>query len=151
MMTWRGTIMAFLAVAAVLFAGLQASAQEKAAGEIKKQAYIYHEAGRRDPFISLIRPAAKEQEKTGIPWLDYDVSQMRLIAIASDKRAEYALIGLPDKKYYTIREGMTVGLHRGKVVKILGDTVLIREMKPDYKGRMQPVDTYLRLRKEEGQ
>jgi Tfp pilus assembly protein PilP len=60
-------------------------------------------------------------------------------------------VGLPDKKYYTIREGMTVGIHRGKVVEILSDAVYIREMKPDYKGRMKPVDTYLRLREEEGQ
>jgi Tfp pilus assembly protein PilP len=151
-MTGRGTITVLLTiVAAALLAGPPASAQEKSAEVIKKQVYIYDEAGRRDPFISLIRPAAREREKTGIPWLDYDVSQMRLIAVASDKGADYALVGLPDKKYYTIREGMTVGIHRGKVVEILSDAVYIREMKPDYKGRMKPVDTYLRLREEEGQ
>lgn len=145
-----------LTAVAVLYAGVPALAQEeaskeKASEEIKKQVYIYDEAGRRDPFVSLIRPTVEEREKTGIPWLDFDVSQMRLIAVASDRQSSYALIGLPDGKFYTIRAGMTVGIHRGKVMEIISDAVLIREMKPDFKGRMKPVDTYLRLRKEEGQ
>ncbi len=138
--------------AAILIVGVPASAQEESPKPAsKRKIYIYNEMGRRDPFISLIRPPSEDRELTGIPWLDYDVSQMRVIAIVWDKAERYALFGLPDGKYYTIREGMTIGIHRGKVEEILKDVVIIRELKPDFKGVPRPVDTYLRLRAEEGQ
>lgn len=149
-MTGR-TAIGILISAAILFAGVSAMAQKEAGGEpqLKRQVYIYDDAGRRDPFISLIRPP-EEKIKTGIPWLDFDITQMRVVAIVWDRAERYALFGLPDGKYYTIKEGMKIGIHNGDVVEILRDAVLIREMKPDFKGRLMPVDTYLRLRKEEG-
>lgn len=146
-------IISFVVLAtAIFFFDFPALAQEEIARPaLKKQVYTYEEMGRRDPFISLIRPAKEERVLTGIPLLDYDVSQMRVIAIAWDKSDRYALFRLPDGKFYTIKEGMKIGIHNGKVEEILRDAVMIREIKPDFKGVPRPIDTYLRLREEEGQ
>lgn len=151
-MTRFAFILFMVLAASIFFAGIPAQAQEEIPEVMpKKRVYTYFEKGRRDPFISLIRPPKDERELTGIPWLDYDISQMRVIAIVWDKLDRYALFGLPDGKFYTIKEGMTIGIHKGNVEEILRDTVLIRELKPDFKGVPRPVDTYLRLREEEGQ
>lgn len=154
MMKWP-TIWIIL-IAGTLLTGIPVMAQdepeEKAA--IEKKVYIYEAKGHRDPFVSLLEAAtlAREKKKKGLfPIEDFDLSQMRVIAIISDVKDNYALVGLPDGKFYTIKEGMTIGIHEGKVHSILGDTVLIREFKPDFRGQMRPEDTYLRLRKEEGQ
>ncbi len=59
------------------------------------------------------------------------------------------LIRLPDKKNYTITEGMTIGLQGGKVEKITKDSVVIREFIKDYRGNIKPRDTILKLHKGE--
>jgi Tfp pilus assembly protein PilP len=58
---------------------------------------------------------------------------------------------LPDKKSYTIKEGMVLGLYGGKVEKITKDTVVIREFIKDYRGNLKPKDTILKLREGEGE
>jgi Tfp pilus assembly protein PilP len=145
-----------LLIMAVLVSGVPVPAQEEATEEateeftVEKRVYEYDAKGRRDPFVSLIR----EEEGpllTGNPLLDNDVSQMRVVAIVWEPGDRYALFGLPDGKYYTIKEGMQIGLHGGEVEEILEDSVLVREQKPDFRGELRPVDSYLRLRKEEGQ
>lgn len=150
--------MAVIALAIAVWA-FPALAQEETANTaaadematIQKRVYIYEVRGRRDPFVSLITPPKSQKELTGNPLLDNDISQMRVIAIVSDAEQSYALFGLPDGKYYTITPGMEIGLHDGVVEDIQADSVLIREIKPNFKGEPTPVDTYLRLRKEEGQ
>jgi Tfp pilus assembly protein PilP len=147
---WFG-IGIFLAVA-VIVSVVPAPAQEEATEEvtIEKRIYEYDTKGRRDPFVSLIEKEKEDTILTGNPLLDNDISQMRVIAIVWEPGERYALFGLPDGKYYTIQEGMQIGLHGGDVEEILEDSVLIREQKPDFRGELRPVDTYLRLRKEEG-
>lgn len=76
------------------------------------------------------------------------MSEIKLSAIVWDSNQYYALIMLPDKKSYTIRKGMTLGLYGGKVEKITADSVFIREAIRDYKGQLKNKDTILRLRKE---
>jgi Tfp pilus assembly protein PilP len=148
---WFG--IGILLIMAVLVFGAPAPAQEEATKDITtlKRVYEYDAKGRRDPFVSLVQ---KQEDivRTGNPLLDNDISQMRVVAIVWDKLGNrYANFGLPDGKYYTITEGMQIGLHGGSVEEILEDSVLIREQKPDFRGNLRPVDTYLRLRKEEGQ
>jgi Tfp pilus assembly protein PilP len=148
---WLG-IGIFLAVA-VIVSAVPAPAQEGATEKvtIEKRIYEYDAKGRRDPFVSLIQKEEADAILTGNPLLDNDISQMRVVAIVWEPGERYALFGLPDGKYYTIQEGMQIGLHGGGVEEILEDSVLIREQKPDFRGELRPVDTYLRLRKEEGQ
>ena len=123
--------------------------------EIKKEVFVYEGAGRRDPFLSIIQAAKKAREKKktegGIPLENYDINQINLLAIIWDVKSSYALIGLPDGKFYTVREGMPLGIHGGKVIKISKNEVLVRENIMDIKGELKPHDNRLKLRVEEGQ
>ena len=100
--------------------------------------------------MSLVQVTkVKVQRKPGAsPIENYDVDDIKLIAIASDSKQYYAMITLPDKKSYTIRKGMTLGLNNGKVKEITKDSVFIEEQVKDYKGQNKTKDTTLKLRKE---
>jgi type IV pilus assembly protein PilP len=116
----------------------------------ENEIYVYDPKGRRDPFVSLVQVAkTKVEKKPGAsPIENYDLEDIKLIAIASDSKQYYALITLPDKKSYTIRQGMTLGLNNGKVKEIRKDAVFIQEQVKDYKGQIKTKDTTLKLRKE---
>ncbi len=115
-----------------------------------RETYVYEQKGRRDPFVSLVQ-VAKEKPKRlrgAKPIENFDVDEIKLIAILWDNRQYYALITLPDGKSFTIRKGTTLGLYGGKVEDITKDTVLIREHVKDYRGQLKTKDTILKLRKE---
>ena len=123
------------------------------AKKVEYEVYAYESKGRRDPFLSLVtvtkqKPARK---KGASPFESYDIEEISLLAIAWDNERHYALIMLPDRKSYTITEGMTLGLHGGKIQKITKDMVVIREYIKDYRGNIKPKDLVLKLRKEEGE
>ncbi|MEW6107798.1 MAG: pilus assembly protein PilP [Nitrospirota bacterium] len=118
--------------------------------KVEKEIFNYDPNGRRDPFESLVEPEKiKQQRKKGAtPIENFDVDEIRLIAIAWDSQQYYALITLPDNKSYTIKKGMTLGLYGGRVEEITRDSVLIRELVKDYRGQTKLKDTILKLRKE---
>jgi len=124
---------------------------QKEEPKVEKEIYVYDPQGRRDPFMSLVQVVKpKAQRKKGAsPIEDFDVEEIKLIAIAWDNKQYYALVTLPDKKSYTIRKGMTLGLNNGKVMDITKNSVFIREQVKDYKGQPKSKDTILKLRKEE--
>lgn len=115
--------------------------------KVDKEEYTYDAKGRRDPFLSLVTiPKEKPTRKKGAsPIESYDISEIKLLAIAWDKEKYYALIMLPDRKSYTITEGTPLGLRDGKVMTITKDTVLLREHVKDYKGDIKPRDIILKL------
>ena len=123
------------------------SQEEKIAWET----YQYDAKGKRDPFLSLLaKERQKRVKKTGAsPFESYEIDDMELLAIAWDKNKSYALMRFPDRKTYTVTEGMTLGLQGGKVQKITQDTVLIREFIKDYRGDSKPRDVILKLHKGE--
>ncbi len=130
--------------------------EEKKASEkvvtIEYETYQYDAKGRRDPFVSLVaKEKQKSVKKTGSvsPFESYDIEEMQVLAIAWDKNKSYALVMMPDKKSYTITEGITVGTQGGKVQKITRDEVHIREYVKDYRGDTKPRDVILKLHKGE--
>lgn len=117
----------------------------------EKEVYVYDPKGRRDPFVPLTE-IAKERpvKRKGLaPIENFDVEEIKVIAIAWDSKQYYAMVTLPDKKSYTVRKGMTLGLYGGKVRDITRDSVIITEQIKDYKGQLKTKDTILKLRKEE--
>ena len=146
----KAALVLIIILGAVLSAAAQQDAEDRF--EIKKETYIYRSEGSRDPFLSLIIAIeqVEEKKKKGlVPIEDYDLSQMTLTAVVWDKEGYYALVGLPSGKYYTVREGMSIGIHDGKVRRITDSSVVVREYIRDYKGRLQEKDRYLKLRKKE--
>lgn len=123
---------------------------QKEEPKVEKEVYVYDPKGRRDPFMSLAQVSKPRTERKigASPIESVDVDEIKLIAIAWDSKQYYAMITLPDKKSYTIRKGMTLGLYNGKVVEINRDSVLIREQVKDYRGHAKIKDTILKLRKE---
>lgn len=118
--------------------------------KVEKEIYNYDPQGRRDPFLSLIQEAKEKPRKRGAtPIENFDVSEIKLIAIAWDSQQYYAMITLPDNKSYTVRKGVVLGLYGGRVEGITRDSVIIREAVKDYKGQIKTKDTILKLRKEE--
>ena len=113
--------------------------------------YKYDARGRKDPFLSPVAVTKEKQikKKGASPFESYDLAEIKLLAIASDKNKYFALIRLPDKKTYTITEGMSLGLEGGKVEKITKDSLAIRENIKDYRGDIKPRDTILKLHKGE--
>ena len=116
----------------------------------EKEIYAYDPKGRRDPFASLVQVIkTKPIRKKGASAVEnFDLDEIKLIAIAWDSQQYYAMITLPDRKSYTVRKGMSLGLYGGKVIDITSDSVLIREQIKDYKGQDKTKDTILKLRKE---
>ena len=118
--------------------------------KVEKEVYSYEAKGRRDPFMSLVElTKEKPVKRRGVsPIENFDVEEIKLVAIAWDNQTYYAMITLPDSKSYTIKKGMTLGLYGGKVQDLTVDSLLIREQIKDYKGQFKTKDTLLRLRKE---
>ena len=128
----------------------QAVVQPAEQPKAERATYMYEQKGRRDPFVSLVQ-VAKEKPKRlrgAKPIENFDVDEIKLIAILWNNKQYFALITLPDGKSYTIRKGTTLGLYGGKVEEITRDSVLIREHVKDYRGQLKTKDTILKLRKE---
>jgi Tfp pilus assembly protein PilP len=125
--------------------------ESEEAYNVPKEEYFYESRGRRDPFMPLIVLTKQKttRKKGHSPLESFGIEEISLIAIASDKEKYYALIMLPDKKTYTITEGMSLGLEGGKVDKITPDEVTITEYIKDYRGNLKPKVTELKLHKEE--
>jgi type IV pilus assembly protein PilP len=128
-----------------------ASAAPQNQVKAEKEIYTYETKGRRDPFVPL-NEVVKEKtlkKKGSKPIENVDVEEIKVIAVAWDSQQYYAMVTLPDKKSYTIRKGMTLGLYGGRVLDITKDSVIITEQIKDYKGQLKTKDTILKLRKEE--
>lgn len=120
--------------------------------KVEKEVYAYEPKDRRDPFTSLVevKPTGPRKVVKGAsPIESFDVEEIKLIAIAWDRKQSYAMVTLPDNKSFTLRKGMTLGLYGGKVSEITPDSVIITEQVKDYKGQLKTKDTILKLRKEE--
>ena len=87
-------------------------------------------------------------KKKANPVENFDVDEIKLIAIAWEKNNNYAMITLPDGKSYTVKKGMTLGLHGGRIEEITQHSVKITEQVKNYKGQMTTKETILKLRQE---
>ncbi|MCE5195023.1 MAG: pilus assembly protein PilP [Nitrospiraceae bacterium] len=115
----------------------------------QEEVFIYDKKGRKDPFVSLAIKSEEKPKKGQTPLESYDVASIKILGIVWNQKGNFASIVLPDGKAYTLREGMTIGLHNGKVQKITKNAVIIREQIKDYKGVLKPKETTLKLRDEE--
>jgi type IV pilus assembly protein PilP len=120
--------------------------------EKKQKLYIYDPKGRRDPFIPLIERLETRKKKKGVPGTleSYDVSEFKLVAVASKDGERYALILSPDNKAFTVRKGTVLGLYEGKVKDISDNSITIVEYKKNYRGEIKPFEFVLELRTGEG-
>jgi Tfp pilus assembly protein PilP len=58
-------------------------------------------------------------------------------------------VAAPDGKSYSVSEGTTIGLYHGKTRRITRDSVVVSELLKDYRGKVKPKSTVLKLHPEE--
>ncbi|MDA8156380.1 MAG: pilus assembly protein PilP [Actinomycetota bacterium] len=118
----------------------------------EEETFEYNADGRRDPFLSLIyvqkQAQANKKRKIAIPLEEYDLSDFQLEAVVISGN-RYAMVKLPNGKYYDLRIGTVAGVNGGRVVRISRNSVTIVESIPDFKGVKHNNAVTLRLRKEE--
>ena len=106
----------------------------------------YDKKGKRDPFVSLVVTAVEKPKKGQTPLENYDISAIKILGIVWNEKGNFATVVLPDGKAYTLREGMTIGIHEGKIQKINKNHIVIIERIKDYKGQLKSKETILKLR-----
>ena len=130
--------------------GKVVSPEDEAKGpKVEEEVFLYEKNGRRDPFVSLLIAAQQAPSKGETPLESYDVNSIRILGIVWNEKGHYAEVILPDGKSYTLREGMTIGLHKGKIQRISQNSIVIKERVKDYKGEIKSKETILKLREEE--
>jgi Tfp pilus assembly protein PilP len=97
--------------------------------------YSYNPAGKPDPFRPFMDEEITAKKKEGkkdvssiFPLQRAEVDQFRLVGITGDKSRRIAIV-VEDvtKKHYPLFVGTHIGIHRGKVVEILPDRVIVEE------------------------
>lgn len=125
---------------------------EQISPPVEEKKYAYTDAGKRDPFISLIQPEKKKKAviSADLPPLQrVDISELRLIGIVWEGSNYIAMISTPDGRGYPVRKGTIIGLNKGVVVDIASDHMVIEEKVKDYLGEVKTKRTVLELRRRE--
>lgn len=97
--------------------------------------YVYQDRGRRDPFTPLIRkedpvpeiqPQRRPEQLRG-PLEQFELRQLRLIAVLVVQGAPRAMVAAPDGKSYTVKVDDYIGLNGGRVKDIQTRLVKVDE------------------------
>lgn len=129
----------------------EAAPQSAGAKETKavEEVTTYEKTGKRDPFVSLVVTVVEKPRKGQTPLENYDIGAIKILGIVWTEKGNFATAVLPDGKAYTLREGMTIGIHEGNIQKINKDHIVIVERIKDYKGQLKSKETILKLREGE--
>jgi type IV pilus assembly protein PilP len=111
--------------------------------------YVYDPTGKRDPvqpFIATQTPVTPAGEKIPVtPLQQYDLSQLKLVAILVGKGEGKAMVEDAEGKGYIVEKGIYVGRNFGKVKAVMKDRVVIEERYKDYMGEVKTKEIILQL------
>ena len=122
--------------------------KEESQGEV----FSYDPGDYRNPFGSLLRVKKEEEgppEEELTPLQKVPVTDLRLEGIILMGKKALAHVIAPDGKAHIVTLGTPMGRHKGKVVRITRDAVVVEEHFQDYLGRKFTEETELKLRKGE--
>jgi type IV pilus assembly protein PilP len=106
------------------------------AASTSESTYNYYPLGKIDPFKPFVEEEImtikkKEAEKKVVPSIfplqKLEVDKFRIVGIAGDQNRRTAMAEDAAKKYYPLVIGTHIGLHKGKVMEILPDRVIVEE------------------------
>ena len=124
--------------------------------EAEDQVVVFgYEASDRNPFGSLLRDkklvteGVPEEQLT--PLQRIPVTDMTVESIILSSRKSVAHVITPDGKAHIITIGTSMGRHKGKVIRMNSDEIIVEEQFEDYLGRAFKQETVLRLREKEGE
>ena len=114
-----------------------------------------YEVTERNPFGSLLR--VKKAQEEGVPEEQLTplqripVTDMTVESIILSRRRSVAHVITPDGKAHIVTIGTPMGRHKGKIVRMKSDEIIVEEQFEDYLGRAFKQETVLRLREKEGE
>ncbi|HAO93867.1 MAG: hypothetical protein A2X93_01755 [Deltaproteobacteria bacterium GWC2_56_8] len=98
---------------------------------------------RRNPFqshILLLRGTADGPRKIKGPLECCELALFKVHAIVAARDGAFALAQAPDGKRYVVRKGDVIGTKEGKVIKIDGRAITVREFTRDQEGKVISTD-----------
>jgi Tfp pilus assembly protein PilP len=116
--------------------------------------FRYSPAGYRNPFGSLLRVKKAEEgtpEEQLTPLQRIPVLDIRLEGIILMGKKSVANVITPDGKVHIVSVGTPMGRHKGKIVRINSEEIIVEEQFEDYLGKEFKQETVLRLREKEGE
>lgn len=134
----------------------KAATEEPAQTETEEQVEKFsYKVTERNPFASLLvvdklsEDEIPEEELT--PLQRIPVGDLRVESIIVSRRRSVAHLIAPDGKAHIVSVGTLIGRHKGKVVRIKSDEVIVEEEYKDYLGKLVKQESTLRLRLKEGE
>jgi len=109
----------------------------------------------RNPFGSLLR--VKKAVEEGVPeerltpLQRIPVTDMTVESIIISRRKSVAHLITPDGKAHIVTVGTLLGRHKGKIIRMNSDEIIVEEQFEDYLERAFKQETVLRLREKEGE
>jgi Tfp pilus assembly protein PilP len=127
-----------------------------APSEVEDQVAVFgYKVSDRNPFGSLLR--VKKMVEEGVPEEELTplqripVTDMTVESIIISRRRSVAHVITPDGKAHIINIGTLMGRHKGRVVRMKSDQIIVEEQFEDYLGKAFKQETVLRLREKEGE
>ncbi|MBW8868865.1 MAG: pilus assembly protein PilP [Acidobacteria bacterium] len=88
-------------------------------------AYVYASQGRRDPFVSLLRPVSETGRRKGVGMESFLIQEVALKGIVKDRTGYVAMLLGTDGKSYFVKVGQR--LFDGVITAIDAATVTFRQ------------------------
>lgn len=128
-------------------ATLAAPAQLDASAKIEPS--VVDASRHRNPFqshILLLRGSGDGPKKIKGPLECCELTLFRVHAVMAAKDGAFALVQAPDSKRYVVRKGDVIGIKEGKVIKIDGRAITVREFTRDQDGKvLSTEDTEIKI------
>ncbi|MCA1742750.1 MAG: pilus assembly protein PilP [Desulfonatronovibrio sp.] len=120
---------------------------------MKPTDFVYTRTGLTDPFIPFIaeRPenVPTKPDRPLTPLEQVAITQLELVGVIWNKPSEdpeAAMVELPDGKGFIIQKDTLIGPHKGRVISILQDSILVEEQLSDIYGQEETRIITLKLR-----
>ncbi len=101
--------------------------------------YNYYPLGKPDPFqpfvdVDIATKKKEERRVSTYPLERDEIEKFKLTGIIGDHIQRLAIVEIMDEgklKFYPLLKGTHIGLHRGKVLEIMADRVIVEEPDKD--------------------
>lgn len=108
--------------------------------------YTYESVGKRDPFRSFILDAKDERKDTRGPLEQFDLAQLKVVAVVWGTDNARAVVSDPSGRGYIVREGTYMGKNEGRVIAIADNALMVKETYVDHFGETTTKDVTMRVR-----
>jgi len=126
--------------------------------ELSKPTVTYNVEGKIDPFASIFGDGVsalddqKDEKRIPLtPIEKVDLSELKLVGIIFAPSGNKALVENVSGKGFVIKKGTRIGINFGKVIKILKNSVVVKEEAESILGQITLVERELKLQKSSGE